>query len=51
MNPPDLLRRLSVLLDRAGISYMVTGSFASSVYGMGRASQDLDLIIAAMNRR
>lgn len=47
MNPPDLFRRLSVLLDGAGIPYMLTGSFASSVYGMGRASQDVDLIIAA----
>ncbi len=44
---PDATLRLvvSALLD-AGIQYMVTGSFASSVHGEPRATQDLDLVIA-----
>ena len=47
MNPADLFRRLSVILMKANIPYMLTGSFASTVYGLGRGSQDVDLIIAA----
>lgn len=47
MNPPDLFRRLSVTLDQAGIPYMLTGSFAGTVYGMGRSTLDIDLIIVA----
>jgi hypothetical protein len=34
-------------LDRAGIPYMLTGSFASNLYGEGRATQDIDLVIVA----
>ena len=33
------------LLERAGISYMVTGSYGSSHYGMPRTTNDLDLVI------
>ena len=47
MNPADLFRRLSVILERAGIAYMVTGSFAETLYGMGRSTLDIDLIVAA----
>jgi hypothetical protein len=47
MNPSNLFHRLSAVMERAGISYMLTGSFASTVYGIGRASQDIDLVIAA----
>jgi hypothetical protein len=34
-------------MEQAGLAYMLTGSFASSIYGRGRASQDIDLIIDA----
>jgi hypothetical protein len=34
MTPGDLFRRISNLLEQAAIPYMLTGSFASSVYGM-----------------
>lgn len=34
-------------LDRTGIPYMLTGSFASNLYGEGRATQDIDLVIVA----
>jgi hypothetical protein len=42
----DVLRRVVESLERAGIPYMVTGSFASSLHGAPRASQDIDLVIA-----
>src|SRR5215469_8965165 len=47
MNPAKLFRRLAVTLDQAGIPYMLTGSFAGTVYGMGRSTLDIDLIIVA----
>jgi len=47
MTSADLFRRLALLLDEAAIPYMLTGSFAGTVYGLGRSSQDLDLIIVA----
>ena len=45
MTAADLFRRISVLMEQAGIPYMLTGSFASSVYGMGRGSPDVDFVI------
>src|SRR4051812_29833077 len=47
MTPGDLFRRISTLLEHAGIPYMLTGSFASSIYGMHRGSADVDFIINA----
>jgi len=46
MTTEDLFRRISQLLEQSGIDYMLTGSFASSVYGMHRGSADIDFIIA-----
>jgi hypothetical protein len=43
----DILQRVSTLLDAAGIPFMVAGSFASSVYGQPRTTQDLDVVIDA----
>ncbi len=34
-------------LDQARIPYMVVGSFASNLYGTGRGTQDIDLVISA----
>lgn len=42
----DVVRRLIHALDAAGVPYMLTGSFASSLHGMPRATQDIDLVIA-----
>jgi len=42
----DLFRRFTRALDRAGILYMLTGSFASAYHGVPRATQDIDLVIA-----
>ena len=47
MTAADLFRRISMLLEQAGISYMLTGSFACSVYGMGRGSPDVDFAIGS----
>ena len=47
MNVAEVFRRITAALDQAGISYMLTGSFASAYYGVPRSSQDIDLIIEA----
>jgi len=41
----DLLARFARLLDAAGVSFMVTGSTASSAHGTARATRDIDLVI------
>lgn len=47
MTAADFFRRTSLLLEHAEIPYMLTGAFASSVYGMGRGSPDLDFVVGA----
>ena len=47
MNPAEVFRQVTNALDLAGIPYMLTGSFASNLYGTGRATQDIDLVISA----
>jgi hypothetical protein len=42
----EIFRRILEALGRAGIPYMLTGSFASSYHGIPRATQDIDLVIA-----
>ncbi len=39
------LARLIEALDRAGVPHMLAGSFASSLHGTPRATQDVDLVI------
>lgn len=46
MNTEDVFRRIVDALGRAGIPYMLTGSFASSYHGVPRATQDIDFVIA-----
>jgi hypothetical protein len=41
----DLLARITALLDGVGIPYMLTGSFASTLFGAPRATQDIDIVI------
>jgi hypothetical protein len=43
----EVLQRTTAALDRTGIAYMLTGSFASVYYGSPRSTQDIDLVIAA----
>ena len=47
MNASDVFRRIAAALDDDGISYMLVGSFASSVYGPSRSSLDVDIVIDA----
>lgn len=47
MSAPDLLAALEPVvdvLDRLGVRYQVSGSVASSAYGMARATMDVDLV-------
>jgi hypothetical protein len=41
----DLLRRMTSLLEASGIPYMLTGSFASTLFGAPRTTQDIDIVI------
>lgn len=47
MSIEDVLLRISTALNRAGIGYMLSGSFASAFHGTPRATQDIDIVIAA----
>jgi len=47
MNFPDVLPRITAMLEKAGIAYMITGSFASAFHGSLRSTQDIDLVIEA----
>jgi hypothetical protein len=42
----DFLRRVCAALDLNKIPYMVTGSVASSIHGIPRSTNDLDVVIA-----
>lgn len=46
MSVRELLARIGSVLERAGVEFMLTGSYASSVHGTPRATQDLDLVVA-----
>jgi hypothetical protein len=46
MTACEVFSRLVAILDRTGIEYMLTGSFASAYYGAPRATQDIDIVIA-----
>ena len=42
---PEALQRIAAELNRAGIPFMLTGSFASVFYGSPRSTQDIDIVI------
>lgn len=42
----ELLQRVTAALDANGIPYMLTGSLASSMYGIPRATNDIDIIVS-----
>lgn len=46
MSQQELLARIAQALDAAGLTYMVTGSMASSLQGEPRATHDIDLVVA-----
>jgi len=41
----DLISRLVAALDAADVPYMLTGSYASSIHSIPRATRDIDVII------
>lgn len=45
MEQSDLLRYAAVQLRRLKIPYAVVGSFASSVWGESRLTQDIDIVV------
>ena len=47
MSASKIFREAVAALEQANIPYMLTGSFASNLYGTGRATQDIDLVITA----
>jgi len=47
MSTAEVFQRITAVLDRAGIAYMLTGSFASAYYGAPRTTQDIDFVVAA----
>ncbi len=46
MTLEDLLSRLTPVLERVQVPYMLTGSVASSAHGTPRSTRDLDIVIA-----
>ncbi|MGO9836791.1 MAG: hypothetical protein ACLP1X_21560 [Polyangiaceae bacterium] len=44
-NPAAFLARLIEALDQAGVPNMIAGSFASSLHGLPRATQDIDMVV------
>lgn len=42
----DFFERLIAAVERVGVPYMVTGSYASSTHGTPRATNDIDVVIA-----
>jgi hypothetical protein len=46
MTVDDFFDRLITALERAGVPYMLTGSYASGMYGIPRATNDVDVVIA-----
>ncbi len=45
MTIQDVFQRITSALDRAGIEYMLSGSFAAAYYGAARSTQDIDFVI------
>ena len=45
MTPAAAFQELLAALDRFDIPYLVSGSVASSVYGVARATRDIDLLV------
>lgn len=47
----EFLRKLAFSLESSGVPYMLTGSLASSLYGVPRATNDIDFVIAPSRRQ
>ncbi len=49
-DPLLVVGRIARVLDRLGVRYVVGGSVASSVYGVPRATQDVDLVAELLGK-
>jgi hypothetical protein len=49
-DPLLVVGRIASVLDRLGVRYIVVGSVASSVYGIPRATQDVDLVAELLGK-
>jgi len=47
MSVVETLLRITAALDKAGVAYMISGSYASAYYGAPRSTQDIDFVIEA----
>ena len=45
MNQAELLRYVIEVLESQKLTYMVVGSFASSLYGEARLTNDIDIVV------
>jgi hypothetical protein len=45
MSQPQLLKKVIVALEQAGIQYMLTGSVVSSLQGEPRSTHDIDIVV------
>ena len=45
MTQEQVVARVVEVLERAGVSYMVVGSFASNLHGIPRMTQDADIVV------
>ena len=46
LNELDIVRDVSLRLERGGIAYMLTGSMAMNYYAQPRMTRDIDLVVA-----
>ena len=46
MSQQELLKRVAEALDKLGIEYMLSGSFASSLQGEPRSTHDIDIVVS-----
>lgn len=47
MSSEEIFRDIIAAFDQANVPHMVVGSFASNLYGVGRATQDIDIVVLA----
>jgi hypothetical protein len=47
----DFLGRVTTILERIGLEYMVVGSLASTFHGVTRATQDIDIVVVLGQRQ
>jgi hypothetical protein len=47
MSSDEIFRDILAAFEQANVAHMVVGSFASNLYGVGRATQDIDIVVSA----